>query len=216
MSGKEKRKILGLISAYDIPLIEDDVFALLGFTGSRPRTIHSYDREGRVLLCGSISKILSPDLRIGWLIAGRYTQKARHLKYISTLCSPCHPQFALARFLSTRKLDRHLRAIAPHYMKKQQALINAINRHLPESTEVSRPMGGFLSWVKLPEDIDGLRLYRDAVLAGITITPGEITSPTGRYKNYIRLNYAVVPADEMDSAMRILAKLIDRQATAGF
>ncbi len=211
---RKKRKILELISAYDIPLIEDDVFALLGFTGRRPGTIHSYDREGRVILCGSISKVLSPDLRIGWIIAGRYAQNARSLKFISTLCSPCHPQFALARFLSTRKLDRHLRTIVPYYMKKQQALINAVKRHFPESTEVSRPQGGFLSWVRLPEDIDGLKLYRDAVSKGITITPGQICSPTGRYKNYIRLNYAVVPADEIDSAMRLLANLIDKQPAA--
>ncbi len=212
---RKKRKILELISTYDIPLIEDDVFAHLGFTGSRPRPIHSYDREGRVILCGSISKILSPDLRVGWIIAGRYTKKARTLKFISTLCSPVHPQFALARFLSTRKLERHLRTIVPVYMKKQQALINAVNRRFPGDTKMSRPRGGFLSWVQLPEDIDGLRLYHDAVSAGITITPGEICSPTGRYKNYIRLNYAVLPADEMDSAMKILGRLIGKQAVAG-
>jgi DNA-binding transcriptional MocR family regulator len=210
----KKRKILELISTFDIPLIEDDVFARLGFTSTRPRSIHSYDREGRVMLCGSISKMLSPDFRVGWILAGRHSEKARALKFISTLCSPCHTQFALARFLETRQLDRHLGWVAPLYMKKQQAMINAINRWFPESTQVSHPRGGFLSWIKLPDEIDGLTLYRDAISAGITLTPGEICSPTGRYKNYIRLNYGVVSAEEMDWAVKILGGLISGQGRA--
>ena len=212
-SDPRKKKILDLISTHDTPLIEDDVFARLGFNGSRPRTLHSYDREDRVILCGSISKMLSPDLRIGWIIAGQYAGKARTLKFTSTLCSPCHPQFALAGFLATRKLDRHLRSIIPGYVKKQQALINAVNRWFPEETKISSPAGGFLSWVKLPEEIDGLRLYHDAVSAGIAITPGEICSPTAQYKNFIRLNYAVVPPDETDLLMKRLAGLLTRQAS---
>jgi DNA-binding transcriptional MocR family regulator len=158
--------------------------------------------------------MLSPDFRVGWNLAGRHSGKARALKFISTLCSPCHTQFALARFLETRQLDRHLGWVAPLYMKKQQAMINAINRWFPESTQVSHPRGGFLSWIKLPDEIDGLTLYRDAISAGITLTPGEICSPTGRYKNYIRLNYGVVSAEEMDWAVKILGGLINGQGRA--
>jgi DNA-binding transcriptional MocR family regulator len=108
---QKKQEIVNLISKYDVPLIEDDGFSDLGFMERRPRTIQSYDPDGRVILCGSISKILSPDLRIGWIMAGRYTEKARNLKFVSSLCAPCHPQFALARFLSTQKMERHIRTI---------------------------------------------------------------------------------------------------------
>lgn len=211
----KKRKILELISSYDIFLIEDDVFARLGYMGARPRSIHSYDQEGRVMLCGSISKMLTPDFRVGWILAGRYSEKARALKFISTLCNPCHVQFALARFLETRQLDRHLGWVAPVYMQKQQTMINAISRWFPESTQVSHPQGGFLAWIRLPEEIDGLTLFRDAISAGITLTPGEIFSSIGRYKNYIRLNYGVVSAEEMDWAVKLLAGLVSRQGRAG-
>lgn len=205
---EKKRQLLELLSVRDIPLIEDDVFAWLGYGETRPRSIHSHDRDGRVMLCGSISKILSSSLRIGWLVAGRYARKARDLKFISTLCNPIHAQFALAGFLATRQLDRHLRTVTRGYMKKQQTMINAVRRWLPEETRVTRPEGGFLAWVKLPEEIDGLKLHRQALTQGITITPGEICSPTGRYKNYIRLNYAVASEDEMHTAIKIIADLI--------
>ncbi len=207
----KKQKILELLSAKDIPLIEDDVFAWLGYVENRPRSIYSYDREGRVILCSSISKMLCPDLRIGWMIAGRYTQKARNLKFISTLSHPSHIQFALDLFLSTRKLDRHLRTVTQVYIKKQQAMLNAISRWFPESTRVTRPKGGFLCWVKLPDGVDGLNLYRDAITEGISIAPGVIFSPKDRYKNYIRLNYAVTSVEEINSAVKILASLIKRQ-----
>ncbi|MCG8551284.1 MAG: PLP-dependent aminotransferase family protein [Desulfobacterales bacterium] len=204
-----KVKILELLAAYDLPLIEDDVFSRLGFTQTHPRSIHSYDTDGRVILCGSISKMLSPDFRVGWMIPGRYFEKARTLKFVTTLCNPCHTQFALARFLASRQLERHLRTVAGVYEKRQRHMIRSIRKWFPASTQISRPEGGFLLWVRLEQGIDGLTLYRNAVSEGVCITPGEICSPTGRYKNYIRLNYAVASKAETESAVKILARLIN-------
>ncbi len=211
-SEEKKREIIRLIREYDVPLIEDDVFAELGFSGERPGTIKSLDRDGRVILCGSISKTLCPDLRVGWMAAGRYTESARRLKYISTLCAPCHPQFALAEFLENRRFERHLRWVRGEYRKRQKILIDAVRRRLPAETTVTRPEGGFLCWLKLPEGVDGLTLYRDAVQEKITLTPGEICSPTGAFKNHIRLNYAVASTEQIDDSMKILARLIHARA----
>ena len=192
-------------------MIEDDVFSDLGFSGKRPKTIHSYDLEGRVILCGSISKVLSPDLKIGWMIPGRYTEQARKLKFISTLGSPCHPQFALAEFLSNNTLERHIRSVVFDYRRKQDHLVTAIKRYLPESCTGNSPLGSFLYWLKLPDDIDGFKLYYEAIKKGIAVTPGEIFSPTRRYKNYIRLNYALASEEQIDYAMKITAGLIADQ-----
>lgn len=207
---EKKARLLECLAVHDIPLIEDDVFAWLGYGETRPGSIYSHDRDGRVMLCGSISKVLSSDLRIGWLVGGRYARKARNLKFISTICNPIHAQFALAGFLTTRQLDRHLRSVTRGYMKKQQAMVHAIRRWFPEETRVTRPEGGFLAWVKLPETVDSMALHRQALESGITIAPGGIFSPTGRYRNYIRLNYAVASRDEMNSAVKTLAGLLTR------
>ncbi len=207
----KKQKIARIISEHDIPLIEDDVFAELGFAGNRPRTIQSYDMGGRVILCSSISKTICPDLRIGWMIPGKYIEKARKLKFISSLCAPCHPQFALAEFLSTSKFERHIRSMVSDYQQKQHILLTSIKSSLPNETKVTQPQGGFLCWLRLPDKIDGLALYKNAISKGLSLTPGEICSPTGRFKNYIRLNYALASADQIEFSMKIIAKLIDEQ-----
>ena len=142
---------------------------------------------------------------------GRYTEKARKLKYISTLCAPFHPQFALAEFLSTNRLERHLRSMASLYQKKQGLLLNAIQHRLPKETKVTQPQGGFLCWVQLPEIIDGLTLYQQTIKKGISLLPGELCSPSGRYKNYIRLNYAVVSAEQIEASIKTIADLVDIQ-----
>ncbi|MEA3467038.1 MAG: PLP-dependent aminotransferase family protein [Thermodesulfobacteriota bacterium] len=211
-SDSKRREIARLISAYDVPLIEDDVFSNLGFSGERPKTIQSYDHDGRVILCSSISKSICPDLRIGWIMPGRYTEKARKLKYISTLCAPFHPQFALAEFLSTNRFERHLRSMAPLYQKKQGQLLNAIQHRLPEGTKATQPQGGFLCWLQLPKTINAFTLYQHAIKRGLSVLPGELCSPSGRYKNYIRLNCAVASAEQIDASMKTIADIINSQA----
>lgn len=208
----KKQKIAQLLFEYDIPLIEDDIFSDLGFTEDRPTTIQSYDSDGRVILCSSVSKTICPDMRIGWMTAGRYTEKARTLKFISTLCAPSHTQYALADFLSTRQYERHIRSVTQDYAKKQHGLLKAIKRFLPDETNATQPQGGFLCWLKSSDDIDGIELYSQAIKQGISLTPGEICSPTGRFKNYIRLNYAVASPEQIDFSMKTIAKLMKLQS----
>ncbi|MCP3901544.1 MAG: aminotransferase class I/II-fold pyridoxal phosphate-dependent enzyme [Desulfobacteraceae bacterium] len=97
------------------------------------------------------------------------------------------------------------------YQKKQHLLLASIKNILPKETKVTQPQGGFLCWLKLPGKIDGLALYKNAINKGLSLTPGEICSPSGRFKNYIRLNYALASADQIESSMKIIAKLIDEQ-----
>ena len=210
-SDSKRREIARLITAYDVPLIEDDIFSDLGFTGERPKTIQSYEKDGRVILCSSISKTICPDLRVGWIMGGRYTDKARKLKFVSTLGAPFHPQLALAEFLSTNRFERHLRSMTSLYRKKQGLLLNAIQQRLPKETKATQPQGSFLCWLQLPETIDGITLYQQAIKKGISLLPGELCSPSGRYKNYIRLNYAVTSVEQIDASMKTIADLIDLQ-----
>ncbi|MBF3201208.1 PLP-dependent aminotransferase family protein, partial [Pseudomonas aeruginosa] len=96
MPESRKRALLALAQRYDVAIIEDDVYGDLAYTYPRPRTIKSYDDDGRVLLCGSFSKVLAPGLRIGWMVPGRYADRVLHMKYISTGASALQPQLAIA------------------------------------------------------------------------------------------------------------------------
>ncbi len=86
------------------------------------------------------------------------------------------------------------------------ALSEAVGRFFPPECRLTRPGGGFLLWVQLPAHIDSLHLYRQALSAGIAITPGYLFSPTNQYRNFVRLN-AANWSDEMLPALRTLAAL---------
>ncbi len=204
----QKKHLSDLSTKYQLPLIEDDIFAELGINYCRPRTIHSFDKNGYTILCSSFSKTLSQDLRIGWMVAGRYFKKARAYKYASTLGTSSLQQFALADFLSTQNFERHLRHISLEYKKRQTYFLKLIQNHFPEGTKASHPQGGFLCWLKLGDHVNSMKLYNSAMELGIGITPGELFSPSNRYKNYIRLNYGYIKIEKMDEILHLLSTLI--------
>jgi len=207
-SDEDKEAICHLFNQRGIPIIEDDVFAELSFSESRPRSIHSYDTEGNVLLCSSFSKTLSQDLRVGWLEAGRFFKEAKAYKYVSTLGTPAIQQYALAEYLSTQQYERHLRAVRQVYRAKQRIFLNGIREYFPGETKVSTPKGGFLAWLKLNPIIDSRDLYRKALGRGVGITPGFLFSPSGRFNHYIRLNWGVLETARMEEGLEILASLL--------
>ncbi|MFC6671204.1 PLP-dependent aminotransferase family protein [Marinobacterium aestuariivivens] len=88
MPDAAKPELLKLAAQYDLPIIEDDVFGELSHQGSRPLPVKAFDRDGRVLLCSSLSKTLDSDIRIGWMLPGRYFEQVNYLKYVTTLASP--------------------------------------------------------------------------------------------------------------------------------
>lgn len=207
-SDEDKERVCRLFCKRGIPIIEDDVFAELSFSESRPRSIHSFDTEGNVLLCSSFSKTLSQDLRVGWLEPGRYFKEARAYKYVSTLGTPAIQQYALAEYLSTRQYERHLRTVRQVYRAKQRVFLNGIRTFFPDETKVSTPRGGFLAWLKLNSAIDSRDLYRKALSRGVEITPGFLFSPGRRFDHYIRLNWGGLERNQMEKGLEILASLL--------
>lgn len=209
-SDEEKKILCDIFSRRDIPIIEDDVFAELSYSESRPRSIQSFDRQGNVLLCSSFSKTLSQDLRIGWLVPGRFFREAKAFKYVSTLGTPPIQQYALAEFLSTQNYERHLRVVRQEYRKRQNHFLQYIEDYFPPEVKVSRPEGGYLGWIRLDPSTDTRRLYHAALEKGIAITPGFLFSTTNRFNYYIRLNWGSIPLDQMKTALHLLSTLLKK------
>jgi len=117
---------------------------------------------------------------------------------------------AIAKFLESGGYDRHLRSIRRLYAGFIMQLSQAVERYFPEGTRVTRPNGGIVLWVQLPEYADSLELYKQALQVGITLAPGYIFSATHQYKNFIRLNSAWW-SYETDRAMKRLGELVAAQ-----
>ena len=204
MPYENRMRLIKLANQYDIAVIEDDVFAELHFHRNHPQITHAsqfqgimpppikaLDSENRVLYCGSISKILTPKLRIGWLQAGRWQQACEHLLFVSKMGLPSHTQRALGNWLATGRLNRHLRLIRRSYYERFGYLEQALAQYWPEEIEFEPPTGGYLAWVKLPRHVKALDLYQQALEHNINTTPGPLFSSQGHYEHYIRLNFAL-------------------------
>jgi DNA-binding transcriptional MocR family regulator len=207
---ENKQTLVELLAQHEIPLIEGDVCGEIYFSGVRPGVCKTYDRKGLVLLCSSFSKDLVPGYRVGWVAPGRFKATIEWLKYTTNVATATLPQVAIAKFLESGGYDYHLRSIRRLYASFIAQLSQAVERYFPEGTRVTRPNGGIVLWVQLPDYVDSLELYKQALQIGITLAPGYIFSATHQYKNFIRLN-AAWWSYETDRAMRRLGELVTEQ-----
>ena len=187
MPDDQKRRLVEMLDARDVPLIEDDIYGELGFDGPRPRTAKGFDKTGNVLLCSSFSKTLAPGYRVGWCAPGRYYDRVRRLKLFSTIATATLPQMAIAEFLATGGYDHHLRRVRRSYQENLVRIAAAVTEHFPAGTKLTRPQGGMVLWVELPDGADSLKLHADALAKGISVAPGPIFSASGKFRNCVRL-----------------------------
>lgn len=202
MPESRKRALLSLAQRFDVAIIEDDVYGELAYNYPRPRTIKSFDEDGRVLLCSSFSKTLAPGLRIGWVAPGRYLERVLHMKYICTGSTAPQPQIAIAEFLKAGHFEPHLRRMRTQYQRNRDMMIDWVSRYFPAGTRASRPQGSFMLWVELPDGFDTLKLNRALHDQGVQIAVGSIFSASGKYRNCLRMNYAAKPTPQIEEAVR--------------
>ena len=203
-----KRELVRLLAAHDIPLIENNIFGEICFDAQPPTVAKAYDRKGLVMLCSSFSKDLCPSYRVGWVVPGRFKNEIEWLKYITSITAPTLPQLAIAEFMASGAHGYHLRHIRQAYARSVVGLLQAVSRYFPPGTRVTRPSGGFVVWVQLPETVDSLKLYRLALTEGIAIAPGGLFSPTNGYRNFIRLN-AAHWSEKTEGGIKRLGELIE-------
>ncbi len=204
-----KRELVELLAKREIPLIEDDVYGDLAFGRSRPVSTKAYDERGLVLACSSFSKTLAPGYRVGWIVPGRFQQKVERLKSLFNIATASPTQLAIAEFLTSGGYDRHLRAIRRVYARQVARVREAVGRYFPPGTQVTRPEGGFVLWVEMPDGVDAFRLYERALRAGIGIAPGTLFSTGDRFRNCIRIS-AAFWSSEVDRALETVGTMARR------
>ena len=213
MPDARKRQLVSMLAAAGVPLIEDDIYGDLYYAGERPRPAKAFDQADNVIYCSSFSKTVSPGLRLGWMIPGRYMAGARQHKYFVNLATSTIPQLAVAHFLEQGGYDRYLRAARQHYRDASERLRAAVARAFPEGTAVSRPQGGFVLWVQLPDGVSGTEVFQRARAENINVAPGRMFSTTDKFENCLRLNAGNPWTATIENAVTRLGTLV--QALAG-
>jgi len=118
------------------------------------------------------------------------------------------PQLAIAAFVDSGGFDRHLRRVRGMYQDQMTRMIDAVARYFPEQTRLTRPDGGHVVWLQLPEGVDSMALYEDAGALGIRVAPGPMFSAHGGYRNFVRLNTGFPWQDSTDRQVRQLGQLV--------
>lgn len=208
MSDQKKRDLVELLSRYDVPLIEDDVYGELYFGSQRPVSSKAFDTKGLVMHCSSFSKCLAPGYRVGWAIPGRYIQAVARNQLTTTLSASAPAQLALAEYLMKGGYDRHLRQLRHALSVQQNKFIQAVMRYFPSGTRATRPDGGYFLWLELPESVNALEIHRQALSLGISIAPGPMFSAQRAFTNCLRLNYGHPWDARIEAAVKILGQLV--------
>ncbi len=201
------RELVELLARHELPLIEDDVYGELHFHAHRPPPAKAFDHRGLVLHCSSFSKTLAPGYRIGWAAPGRYTEQVARLKLTHTLATCVPAQLAIARYLQRGGYERHLRALRKTLAAQQALYLDAVARHFPAGTRVTRPDGGYFLWIELPPGCDALSVQRQAAQRGISIAPGPMFSAHRGHAHCLRLNYGHPLDARVEAALATLGAL---------
>ena len=210
----EKKRLVELMAARQIPIIEDDIFGQLHFGSNRPWPLKSFDTTGNVMYCTSVSKTLSPSLRLGYVAAGRFQADIQMHKILTSGNTNPVTQALAAHYMASTAYDRHLRGLRRALAKQVMQMSEAVLRYFPPGTRLSQPQGGFVLWVELPAGIESAGLFEDAVNAGIAFFPGELFSASGQYRNCLRLNCGNPWSSRFESAIKQLGALAANYVTA--
>jgi DNA-binding transcriptional MocR family regulator len=203
-----KERMVAMLARREIPLIEDDLYGDLHFGPERPHVAKSYDTKGLVMLCGSFSKSLAPGYRVGWMMPGRFLEKAKGLKFTSTGATATLPQLALADYMANGGYDHHLRALRRALKRQMEQISHTVAETFPREIKMTRPTGGIVLWVELPARVDALRLHAKALAEKISIAPGPMFSPRQNFRNFIRLSCGEPWSPKIERAIGVLAYLV--------
>ena len=212
MPEENKSRLVAMTRRAGVALIEDDIYADLVYAPTRPRSCRSFDdgpsENSHVMVCGGFSKTISPSLRIGWCIPGKWSKEVTRMKAWLNIAAPTLPQLALAQFMNDGGYERHLRKVTAIYRRQVDRMSELLAEHFPHETRITRPQGGFLLWAELPEPLDSVDLHHRAIQRGISICPGIVFSATGKYRNCIRINCGLLWTPQVEQAIPALGKLI--------
>lgn len=208
VSEERKRSLIDLLARHDVPLIEDDVYHELYFGPQPPLCSKAVAQADHVMHVSSFSKCLAPGYRLGWIAAGRFTEKIVQLKLATTLATTIPVQIAVAEYLKHGGYDHHLRRLRQQLLGQESRLIEDVRRTFPADTRVTEPAGGYFLWLELPESVHALKLHRMALDQGISIAPGPIFSAKKEFGNCIRLNFGHPRSEALQQAVATLGHLV--------
>ena len=207
MSDDAKKELVALTARHGVPIIEDGAYSELAFDERSRQPAKAFDQKGLVVFCGSFSKVLAPGLRLGWIEAGRFRDRIKALKGVTSGMTSALPQLAVAELLATRYYDRHIKRLRLLVGEQTRLYAQVLRDVLPPGTRMTAPAGGNLLWVQVP-GIDGTTVYRRLLQQGVGVFPGEIFSVRGKHRGFLRISCGAAWSASIERAIELLGKTV--------
>ncbi|HXW42837.1 MAG TPA: PLP-dependent aminotransferase family protein [Xanthobacteraceae bacterium] len=210
LSEARRHELLRLAAAYGVPIFEDDCYADLIWDGRRPPALYAMSQHGGVIHIGSFSKSIAPALRVGYIVAA-WELLARMLALKTDAGSGALEQMLLGEYCPAQ-FDAHVPELTRGLRKKLETLMDALNEQFGTAAEFDDPKGGIFLWVKLPDEVDTLKLFQPALAAGVAINPGAEWSTDKAYgKSRTRLCFAHPSHEAIRAGVAALAEVCRRE-----
>jgi len=205
MSTEKRKRIVEISLKYDVPILEDNPYSELVFSGEPPKPILAYSK-GNVLYLGTFSKIFSPGIRVAWVCGPtEIVRKLTIAKQSTDLCSNVISQRMVYEYCHRGYLEENLKKIRKMYKRKRDIMLKAMEDYFPEGVKWTKPGGGLFLWVTLPEYIDTKEMFEDAIKNNVAYVVG--TAFAGE-KNTMRLNFSYPSDEDIVEGIKRLAKVI--------
>lgn len=210
MSEARRRELIALADRYGVPIFEDDCYADLIWSGKRPPAVYAMSASRNVIHIGSFSKSVAPALRVGYIVAP-WEVLSRILAIKTDAGSGALEQMVLAEFCAAHFND-HVPKLTKGLRVKLDALMDALAEQFGTSAEFEDPKGGIFLWVKLPDNVDTMKLFQVAQASGIAINPGTEWSVNHLHsKSRLRLCFASPSLTEIRDGVAALADVCRRE-----
>ena len=210
LSLERRHQLLALAEAHGVPIFEDDCYSDLTWSGERPPALHALSKAQNVIHIGSFSKSIAPALRVGFIVAP-WPILSRMLALKTDAGSGALEQMVLSEYCGAH-FETHVPELRKRLQKKLDTLVEALGEQFGTAAEFDYPPGGIFLWVKLPDNVDTMKLYDAALAAGVAINPGPNWSADKAWsKSRMRLCFASPSHEDIRAGIALLADVCNKE-----
>jgi DNA-binding transcriptional MocR family regulator len=208
MSRERRERLVALCREARVPIVEDNPYGLLRFEGEAEPTLRSLDPHN-VIYLGTVSKVFSPGVRVGWAVAEPgVLQRLVLAKEAADLCGSQFTMLVTERYFDGELWRRNLATLVDTYRTRRDAMLAALAEHFPADASWTVPAGGFYVWVTVPDYVDTPSLLAAAVERKVAYVPGTAFYPDGRGRRQMRLSFCYPTQERIEEGVRRLGELL--------
>ncbi|OGC76014.1 MAG: hypothetical protein A2Z27_05485 [candidate division Zixibacteria bacterium RBG_16_50_21] len=210
MSYKRRVQLIELAKKYSIPIVDDNPYSELRYSGEEMPSVKALAGDW-VIQLGTFSKIVSPGLRIGWIVAPLDLMPVlEKMKQALDLHTNTFSQYVVWEYCKEGRLEQHIERLKKAYKQRRDVMLEAMDNYMPEEVFWTKPEGGLFLWVHLPQEANSTQLLKYAIENKVAYVPGTGFFPNGGGYNTLRMNFSNANEEKIKTGVKRLAEVFKK------